>query len=250
MRVLRLEALQPPEVLMNWSWPLSATPLFPDAPGQFGSERLEDIHTGVDLYCELGTEVRAVEDGEVVAIEWLTGQYVPTPDGVPSTWWNDTKIILIKGASGVVGYGECAPLEGIVVGSQVRQGQRIALVESAVLKSFKGRPMVMLHIELYRELQVQPDGTHTVWWKLGEDKPANLVDRSPEECGLHLHPFLQPRVLHRAGLPRLQRPEQAGSMVGCVGRGLGAPSRAAKCSRGFDRPRAQRQQRSTPAAPS
>ena len=58
----------------SWIWPLTAAPLFPDEPGQFGTRRVEDVHTGVDLYCELGTEVRAVEAGEVVALEWFTGQ--------------------------------------------------------------------------------------------------------------------------------------------------------------------------------
>lgn len=162
----------------SWVWPLSSAPLFPDGPGRFGAKRAEDVHTGIDLYCELGTEVRSVEDGEVVAIEWFTGQHVPTADGVPSTWWNDTKIILIRGASGVVGYGECTPLEGIAIGARVRVGQRIAVVDTAVLKSFKGRPMVMLHLELYRNLEVQPDGTNTMWWKLGESQPENLVDPS------------------------------------------------------------------------
>lgn len=162
--------------MRSWTWPLSAPPFFPDEPGQFGAERVEDVHTGIDLYCELGTEVRSVEDGEVVAIEWFTGEHVPTANGVPSTWWHNTKIILVKGASGVVGYGECSPIDGLRVGSVVKAGEVVAVVDTAVLKSFKGRPMVMLHLEMYQELEAQADDSHTVWWPLGAEKPSNLLN--------------------------------------------------------------------------
>ena len=161
-----------------WVWPLTSAPLFPDESGFFGNKRMEDVHTGIDLYCNIGTEVRAVEDGEVVAIEWFTGQHVPTVDGVPSTWWNDTRIILVRGASGVVGYGECTPYADVQVGTQLKAGEKFAIVDTAVLKTFKGRPMVMLHLELYKTLQVQPDGSHTTWWKAGAEKPENLIDPS------------------------------------------------------------------------
>ena len=44
------------------------------------------MHTGVDLYCNEGDEVRAMCDGQIVAIEWFTGPSVQMP------WWNDTNI--------------------------------------------------------------------------------------------------------------------------------------------------------------
>jgi len=168
---------------MTWRWPLkNCTPLLPDEPGQFGSVRVNDTHTGVDLYCELHTEVVAVEDGEVVAIEWFTGQHVATPDGVPATWWNDTQIVLVQGASGVVGYGEMKAL--VAVGDKVAAGQTIGVVDQAVLRSFKGRPMVMLHVELYAQLITDPaspswDPSHTAWWESGAERPEHLLDPTP-----------------------------------------------------------------------
>jgi len=57
-----------------------------DALGAFGVTRKHDMHTGVDLYCNEGDEVRAMCDGQIVAIEWFTGPSVQMP------WWNDTNI--------------------------------------------------------------------------------------------------------------------------------------------------------------
>lgn len=154
---------------MRWTWPLrSPVFLLPDEPGQFGVVRKEDVHTGDDLYCELGTEVVAVEDGEVILVEGFTGPNAADP----SPWWNDTDAILVRGASGVVVYGEVSAR--VRVGDTVKAGQVIGVVERAVLKSFKGRPMVMLHLEL-----MDASATGTVWWKLGEEMPSVLRDPTP-----------------------------------------------------------------------
>ena len=57
----------------SWVWPLKdREPLFPDDIGSFEADRANDVHTGVDLYCELGTEVIACEDGVVVNIPWYS----------------------------------------------------------------------------------------------------------------------------------------------------------------------------------
>lgn len=168
---------------MSWHWPLrDRAPLLPDAPGQFGSVRYADVHTGVDLYCELGTEVVAVEDGEVVVVEWFTGKNVAAPDGKPADWWNDTKVVMVRGASGIVAYGEVTPR--VQVGDQVKAGQVIAVVDTAVLKPFKGRPMVMLHLELYERLVRDESApswspSHSAWWEKGEPQPGHLLDPTP-----------------------------------------------------------------------
>jgi len=144
-----------------WVWPLrNRTPLLPDYPGQFGSTRSLDVHTGVDLYCELGTEVVAVEGGIVVDTPHFTGQYVLTEAGEPSSWWNDTQAVLVEGASGVVVYGELGPTTiRVKAGDRVEAGALLGVVDVAVLRSFKGRPMVMLHFEL-----MTPGARETVWW--------------------------------------------------------------------------------------
>ena len=151
-----------------WSFPLcppeGEMPTWPDAPGQFGAPRKHDFHTGIDLYCEAGDKVAAVESGKVVAIEAFTG-----PDA-ESPWWNETWAVLIEGASGVAVYGEIQP--GVKVGDTVKQYETIGFV-APVLKTFKGRPMVMLHLEL-----MTAGSTETVWWKKGDPKPECLLDPS------------------------------------------------------------------------
>lgn len=151
-----------------WIWPLLTPALtWPDAPGQFAAVRKHDIHTGVDLYTEPMTAVVAVETGTVVGIEPFTGAQADSP------WWNDTQVVLVEGPSGVVAYGEIAPLPGLQLGQVVEQGMRLGQVLT-VLRHDKGRPMTMLHLELYNE-----DTRTTVWWRPEDPKPANLRDPTP-----------------------------------------------------------------------
>lgn len=155
--------------MSRWIWPLrGCIPLLPDAPGSFGFSRKNDIHTGFDLYCELGTPVLAVEAGTVVKALPFTG----TGTEPPTTWWNDTDALLIEGTTGVVLYGEIEPL--VQEGDKVAQGQQIAIVKQAVLRRYKGRPMVMLHLELMRA------GCYTSpWWYHGENQPAEFLSPEP-----------------------------------------------------------------------
>lgn len=169
---------------MTWCWPLANTaPLLPDAPGSFGAIRKHDVHSGVDLYCEVGQVVVAVEDGEVVAIEKFTG---PNADD-PSPWWNDTEAVLVRGASGVVVYGEVQLERHVRPGCKVRAGEPIAVVARPVLPVFKGRPTVMLHLELRTF-----EATGTTWWPRGGPQPPTLQDPTPhlvDAAGLPLAHF-------------------------------------------------------------
>jgi murein DD-endopeptidase MepM/ murein hydrolase activator NlpD len=134
--------------------------------GAFGVSRKFDIHTGVDLYCEPFADVIAIEDGEIIAIEWFTGEVVDMP------WWNDTKAIAVKGKSGTINYGEVVPHEDLKVGDKVTEGQLLGWV-TAVLKKDKGKvpSTSMLHLELYTEY----DGDW-VLWEVGTPQPSNLLD--------------------------------------------------------------------------
>lgn len=150
-----------------WCWPLPSTvqiPTGPEHPGAFGAIRRYDIHTGVDLYCQEGDVVVAVEAGVVVAIEDFTGPKAGSP------WWNDTRAILIEGPSGVVLYGELQELPSIVVGTRVTPKDPLGHIRT-VLKKDKGLPMNMLHLELY-----QPGTRQSTWWRHNESKPQTLLD--------------------------------------------------------------------------
>jgi len=150
-------------------------------PGAFGAVRKFDVHTGIDLYCEDGALVHAVEYGVIVKIEDFTG-----PDA-GSPWWNPTKAILVEGASGVIVYGEIEPYEsggvwtevygevrsdeGWKVGDEVHPGDILGTV-ARVLKKDKGvTPTSMLHFELMKH------GTReTFWWRHGDAQPEALLD--------------------------------------------------------------------------
>lgn len=135
-------------------------------PGAFGAVRKHDIHTGVDLYCNLGDSVFSIEEGTVISIEEFTGTLANSP------WWNDTKAVLVKGKSGVILYGELDP--SVSVGQFLQEGQIIGNV-IAVLKKYKGKtPTTMLHMEQYSS-----NITHSVIWNLNETKPTGLVDVTP-----------------------------------------------------------------------
>jgi murein DD-endopeptidase MepM/ murein hydrolase activator NlpD len=134
----------------------------PDEQGQFGAVRKHDIHTGIDLYCEEGSEVFAIEDGIVISIENFTGEKAGSP------WWSDTKAVLIESYSGVICYGEVEPL--VNYGHLIKAGELVGRVKR-VLKQDKGRPTSMLHLELYKH-----GTTKTVWWHLNENKPDELLD--------------------------------------------------------------------------
>lgn len=112
--------------------------------GAYGAVRAFHTHEGVDLYCPEGTPVYAMEDGVVVHTEWFTGPMAGFD------CWNDTQAVMIEGASGVINYGEILFVDGIAEGAKIMQGELLGHVRT-VLKKDKGRPMSMLHVELYEK---------------------------------------------------------------------------------------------------
>lgn len=160
----------------RWSFPLSRTNGIPKGnhPGAFGYKRKHDHHTGVDLYCDMAYmyhPVYTVEAGTVVQIESFTGASDNSP------WWNDTKCVMIEGASGVVNYGEIQPESIIRVGDKIERGKQIGKVVP-VLKEGKERPdlpghsRAMLHLELYEHgVRKASDA-----WNHDGSKPKGLKD--------------------------------------------------------------------------
>lgn len=145
-------------------WPLlGVRPTPPPADARFGAVRKHDIHSGVDLYAPEYSPVVAIEQGVVVSVLDFTG-----PDA-GSDWWLPTKAVMVEGRSGVILYGEVHPL--VQVGQSVDGGQPVGAV-ARVLRNDKGRPTSMLHLELY----VRGTKSCCEQWKLGEEKPAGLLD--------------------------------------------------------------------------
>ena len=140
-----------------------------DALGAFGVIRKHDMHTGVDLYCNEGDEVRAMCDGQIVAIEWFTGPSVQMP------WWNDTQAIAIRSNFGTINYGEVKANSDFKVGDNIKAGDLIGWV-TPVLKKDKGKvpSTSMLHVELYTEYM----GDWALW-EVGKPQPSNLLDPTP-----------------------------------------------------------------------
>lgn len=139
-------------------------PLHPH-PGSFGFQRKFHKHEGVDLYAPEGTEVFAVEDGIVVNILHFTGIH----SNPPSSWWNDTFAVMVEGSSGVVLYGEIKSIQ-VNVGDNIVAGQFIGKI-TTVLKRDKGRPMSMLHLELYKM-----GSRDAVEWPIDSKCPKSLCD--------------------------------------------------------------------------
>lgn len=147
--------------------PLNLMPPIPVGkhhPGSFGIDRHKHVHTGVDLYAPHGCPVRAMEAGRVIAIKWFTGPTISMP------WWNDTRAVYIEGATGVFNYGEIQEIPGLFAGATVLPGQVIGYIVT-VLRKYKGRPMSMLHVELYNQGIDYWDE-----WKIGDPKPDSLMD--------------------------------------------------------------------------
>ena len=144
----------------------TALPLAPH-PGAFGVVRKHHTHEGVDLYAPEGTPVSAVEAGQVVRIEPFTGPHAGSP------WWHDTWAVFVEGASGVVVYGEIQPQVGLVEGARVEPGQVLGQILQ-VLKTPKGRPATMLHLELHA-----PGARSAPGWDHGQPRPATLLDPTP-----------------------------------------------------------------------
>lgn len=159
---------------MKWIKPISGSLRLPspDEPGSFGFKRKHHIHEGVDIYCNPLARVNAVEDGKFISVIKFTGEFAGSP------WWNNTYAILVEGESGVIVYGETMhnPFYEdrrknlIFISDKISKGDYLGLVVP-VLKVDKGKPMSMLHLELYEHGYYEP-----VEWKLDESKPEGLLD--------------------------------------------------------------------------
>lgn len=134
-------------------------------PGSFGFVRHHFIHPGVDLYCNDGEPVYAIEDGIIANYGPFTGIGKNTP------WWEDTDYICIKGDSGKLLYGSIVINKKLLSQTHVKEGDLLGHVKR-VIKVDRGRPTTMLHMELYNN---KYSGTGE-FWNFGQPRPYGLED--------------------------------------------------------------------------
>lgn len=150
-------------------------------PGSFGFVRKNHTHEGVDLYCEEGDFIYCAEEGIFQGYCLFTGEEVGSP------WWNTTYSAIIKHKDFVGVYGELIPIApNVPTGYPVNPGYILGMAVP-VLKKNKGRPMTMLHFEMYNE-----DITECADWKPNTPQPSNLLDPTQylidlaRECGVFI----------------------------------------------------------------
>lgn len=144
-------------------------------PGSFGFQRKYEIHNGVDIYCQDGSKVFAVEDGEVVAIKQFTGK------NLKMDWWLDTWAICIKGKSGVVCYGEMNQDFNFNVGDKVKQGDVIGTIKAVlpkekIRKDIRNHNNAMLHIQLFKDYE---NDEQLLNWYPNKERNKMLLDPTP-----------------------------------------------------------------------
>jgi hypothetical protein len=164
----------------------------PDIPcclhhGSFFAKRKFDVHTGVDLYAKVGSEVYAVEEGEVVKVRYFTGKEIGCPH------WNTTWAVDIESHSGIFCYGEILPIKGLEAGKKVVAGEVIGTVME-VLKEYKGKPTSMLHFSLHTHgwkylVEDQEDPTQESFYDLQID-PTMLLIQLKNKADEMLNNFL------------------------------------------------------------
>lgn len=109
--------------------------------GAFGTQRKNHIHEGIDIYCENKTKLYSLTSGKIVDLGQFTG-------GSDSPWWNNTEYIAILHKDFIIVYGEISLNKSLKINDFIKAGDFIGNIEQ-VLKIDKGRPMSMLHLELY-----------------------------------------------------------------------------------------------------
>lgn len=144
-----------------------------DHVGAFAHKRTHHIHEGIDLYTNNKAFVYAIHGGVVVG----TGPFTGPNAGFP--WWNDTQFVAVEDALGVWFYGEISILSSIGIGSPIIEGQPLGNVIQ-VLKTDKGRPMHMLHLERYVPGVKQSCGV----WLPDTPQPEGLLDPTPLLLGI------------------------------------------------------------------
>jgi len=141
-------------------WPL---PLGKYQTGGFGARRQYNVHSGVDLLCANNQPLASVEDGTVVGIQDFSKKK-------EKAWLNNTRVIFIEGATGVVVYCNVIEKNDLKIGQQVKAGEVIGKVIK-INRYKRKEDICMLHIELYTH-----GNYRRAIWSYNHKKPQQLLD--------------------------------------------------------------------------
>lgn len=150
-------------------------------PGHFWEDRGDRRHCGMDIHAPAGSDVVAVEPGEVVTVAPFT-----SPEIIP--YWNETFYVLIRHESGhFCKYAELGST-AVLRGEPVEAGQVIGQVgmvlnDQAIrddapfyIQKLKEAGLgSMLHLEVYRVMP-KPLPNYLGGNLFGAPRPAELVD--------------------------------------------------------------------------
>ena len=151
-------------------------------PGSFGFERKNHIHEGVDIYSTPEEDVYNIFEGILIGIRPFTGEHTALVEITPSPWWNNTFCILVQTKFGVINYGEITPNPCLKKGQYIQKGAFLGKV-CRVLKTDKGRPLDMVHLERYISSVTVP----VVEWSRGQKRPSGLLAPTNLLLGLCLN---------------------------------------------------------------
>lgn len=144
-------------------------PFGPEHPGSFAAFRKHDRHTGLDLYCNEGDFVYAIEKGVIVRIDKFTGP------GAGSPWWYDTWAMVIEGSRTIL-YGEINPFYELKPGVKLARGDIIGTV-APVLPPYKARADVAGHAHCMLHLEYHTTGFHEFpVWPLDAPQPFGVLN--------------------------------------------------------------------------
>jgi murein DD-endopeptidase MepM/ murein hydrolase activator NlpD len=170
-------------MMTTWPVPKSYSREIPDLgePGSFWEDRGDRNHCGIDIYAPGGSEVLAIEQGDVIDAGEQT-----SPDRVP--YWNATMFLLVKTRSNLYcRYAELSDTR-VSIGDRVLEGEVIGHVGEVIrphqvdgcspiyIQRLKmAGNTSMLHLELYR---LRPGYSRAYsggnWF--GTGKPEGLLD--------------------------------------------------------------------------
>jgi murein DD-endopeptidase MepM/ murein hydrolase activator NlpD len=163
------------------------------APGHFWEDRGDRRHCGMDIHAPAGSDVVAVEAGEVVKVALFT-----SPQAI--SYWNETYYVLIRHESGhFCKYAELGTT-AVLPGEPVEAGQVIGKVGMVlndravrsdaplyIQKLKKAGLGCMLHLEVYRVMP--PHLPNYLGGNLlATPRPEELVDpaqylKTASDCG-------------------------------------------------------------------